>query len=117
MAFCLKKALVFVLIAIPSSGMAQDFSHILNSIEANSARLESARIKDKAEKLDSKDLYTLEDPELGFDYLFGAEGIGHRIGFEVSQGFDFPTVISQKRKMAKTVHTGGLLQCYHGSSQ
>lgn len=101
MAFCLKKALVFVLIAIPSSGMAQDFSHILNSIEANSARLESARIKDKAEKLDSKDLYTLEDPELGFDYLFGAEGIGHRIGFEVSQGFDFPTVISQKRKMAK----------------
>lgn len=101
MAFCLKKALVFVLIAIPSLGMAQDFSHILNSIEANSARLESARIKDKAEKLDSKDLYTLEDPELGFDYLFGAEGIGHRIGFEVSQGFDFPTVISQKRKMAK----------------
>ena len=101
MAFCLKKALVFVLIAIPSSGMAQAFSHILNSIEANSARLESARIKDKAEKLDSKDLYTLEDPELGFDYLFGAEGIGHRIGFEVSQGFDFPTVISQKRKMAK----------------
>lgn len=101
MAFCLKKVLVFVLIAIPSSGMAQDFSHILNSIEANSARLESARIKDKAEKLDSKDLYTLEDPELGFDYLFGAEGIGHRIGFEVSQGFDFPTVISQKRKMAK----------------
>lgn len=101
MAFCLKKALVFVLIAIPSSSMAQDFSHILNSIEANSARLESARIKDKAEKLDSKDLYTLEDPELGFDYLFGAEGIGHRIGFEVSQGFDFPTVISQKRKMAK----------------
>ena len=101
MAFCLKKALVFVLIAIPSSVMAQDFSHILNSIEANSARLESARIKDKAEKLDSKDLYTLEDPELGFDYLFGAEGIGHRIGFEVSQGFDFPTVISQKRKMAK----------------
>lgn len=101
MAFCLKKALVFVLIAIPSAGMAQDFSHILNSIEANSARLESARIKDKAEKLDSKDLYTLENPELGFDYLFGAEGIGHRIGFEVSQGFDFPTVISQKRKMAK----------------
>lgn len=101
MAFCLKKVLVFVLIAIPSSGMAQDFSHILNSIEANSARLESARIKDKAEKLDNKDLYTLEDPELGFDYLFGAEGIGHRIGFEVSQGFDFPTVISQKRKMAK----------------
>ena len=101
MAFCLKKALVFVLIAIPSAGMAQDFSHILNSIEANSARLESARIKDKAEKLDNKDLYTLEDPELGFDYLFGAEGIGHRIGFEVSQGFDFPTVISQKRKMAK----------------
>ena len=101
MAFNLKKALFLVLIAMPSMGMAQDFSHILNSIEANSARLESARIKDKAEKLDSKDVYTLENPELGFDYLFGAEGIGHRIGFEVSQGFDFPTVISQKRKMAK----------------
>lgn len=89
------------MIAMPSLTDAQDFSSILKSIEANSARLESARIKDKAEKLDSKDLYTLEDPEVGFDYLFGAEGIGHRIGFEVSQGFDFPTVISQKRKMAK----------------
>ena len=98
---CLRKAFFCLIIAMPSLADAQDFSSILKSIEANSARLESARIKDKAEKLDSKDLYTLEDPEVGFDYLFGAEGIGHRIGFEVSQGFDFPTVISQKRKMAK----------------
>ena len=98
---CLRKAFFCLIIAMPSLADAQDFSSILKSIEANSARLEAARIKDKAEKLDSKDLYTLEDPEVGFDYLFGAEGIGHRIGFEVSQGFDFPTVISQKRKMAK----------------
>lgn len=98
---CLRKAFFCLMIAMPSLADAQDFSSILKSIEANSARLESARIKDKAEKLDSKDIYTLEDPEVGFDYLFGAEGIGHRIGFEVSQGFDFPTVISQKRKMAK----------------
>lgn len=98
---CLRKAFFCLIIAMPSLADAQDFSSILKSIEANSARLESARIKDKAEKLDSKDIYTLEDPEVGFDYLFGAEGIGHRIGFEVSQGFDFPTVISQKRKMAK----------------
>lgn len=98
---CLRKAFFCLIIAMPSLADAQDFSSILKSIEANSARLESARIKGKAEKLDSKDLYTLEDPEVGFDYLFGAEGIGHRIGFEVSQGFDFPTVISQKRKMAK----------------
>lgn len=97
----LRKAFFCLIIAMPSLADAQDFSSILKSIEANSARLESARIKDKAEKLDSKGLYTLEDPEVGFDYLFGAEGIGHRIGFEVSQGFDFPTVISQKRKMAK----------------
>lgn len=98
---CLRKAFFCLMIAMPSLADAQDFSSILKSIEANSTRLESARIKDKAEKLESKDLYTLEDPEVGFDYLFGAEGIGHRIGFEVSQGFDFPTVISQKRKMAK----------------
>lgn len=98
---CLRKAFFCLIIAMPSLADAQDFSSILKSIEANSARLESARIKDKAEKLDSKDIYTLEDPEVGFDYLFGAEDIGHRIGFEVSQGFDFPTVISQKRKMAK----------------
>lgn len=98
---CLRKAFFCLMIAMPSLADAQDFSSILKSIEANSARLESARIKDKAEKLDSKDIYTLENPEVGFDYLFGAEGIGHRIGFEVSQGFDFPTVISQKRKMAK----------------
>lgn len=98
---CLRKAFFCLMIAMPSLADAQDFSSILKSIEANSARLEAARIKDKAEKLDSKDLYTLEDPEVGFDYLFGAEGIGHRIGFEVSQGFDFPTVINQKRKMAK----------------
>lgn len=98
---CLRKAFFCLIIAMPSLADAQDFSSILKSIEANSARLESARIKDKAEKLDSKDIYTLEDPEVGFDYLFGAEGIGHRIGFEVSQGFDFPTVINQKRKMAK----------------
>lgn len=97
----MKHLFLFLLIALSIDGRAQDFSDILRSIEANNTSLEAARIRTEADKLSSKDVYTPENPELGFDYLFGADGIGNRIGFEFSQGFDFPSVIARKRKLAK----------------
>lgn len=97
----IKKALPILIAAMPLTASAQDFSKILTSIEANCAKLEAARLRAEAERLESKDICTLENPDVDFTYQFGNNGIGDKKIIEVSQSFDFPTLIHQKRKMAK----------------
>lgn len=80
---------------------AQDFSAILRNIEQNSTRLEASRMEIEAEKKDSKVVTSLDDPEVGINYLWGNNNIGNRIDFNVAQSFDFPTLLVQKYKLAK----------------
>lgn len=93
--------IVVLLLLLSSRTHAQDFSSILQSIEQHSTRLEAAHSEAEAGKADASLMTTLANPEVGFNYLFGADGIGNRWDINVSQSFDFPTVISQKRRMAQ----------------
>lgn len=97
-----RKQIALSLVALlPMIACAQDFSAILQSIEQHSTRLEAARMQADAEKAESGTITALPDPEIGFNYLFGSEGIGNRWDINVSQSFDMPTVLSQKRKMKR----------------
>lgn len=80
---------------------AQDFSGILRSIEQHSTRLEVSRLEAEAEKAESKITTTLEDPEVGVNYLWGNNDIGNRLDISATQSFDFPTVLVQRSKLAK----------------
>ncbi len=89
---------------------AQDFSRILQSIEEKSTRLEVARVETEAQKAESRELSALADPEVGVNYLFGRDGIGNRWDLNVSQTFDFPSVIARKRKVVKELQRVSDLQ-------
>lgn len=80
---------------------AQDFSSILQSIEANSTRLEAARMETDAQKAEHRMLSTLENPEAGINYLFGKNDIGTRLDLNISQSIDMPNVMVRKRKLVR----------------
>lgn len=84
-----------------TTAFSQDFSAILNSIEQHSLSLDASRQEVIAAKADSRLGNTLDDPEIGFGYLFGSNGRGNRKDFSISQSFDFPTVYSQRSKFIK----------------
>lgn len=91
----------FLLSLFCIGGYAQDFSKILQSIEQNSTALLAHKAKAEAEKKDTKLTTALDDPEIGFNYLFGNGDLGNRYDLSVSQSFDFPTTIIQRNKFAR----------------
>lgn len=92
---------ILLLLQLNNVLQAQDFSAILQSIEEKSTRLAVARIESAAEKAEASKISVPDDPEVGFNYLFGRDGIGNRWDLNVSQTLDFPSVIVRKRKVAR----------------
>lgn len=80
---------------------AQNFDAILQSIDQHSRTLKAARLNADAEKADTRLLTTLDDPEFGFNYLFGNGDIGIRKDVLVTQDFDMPNVWISRSKLAK----------------
>jgi len=101
---------ILLLLTLSNVAQAQDFTAILQSIEAKSTRLDVARMESEAQKAESREISALADPEVGFNYLFGRDGIGNRWDVNVSQTVDFPTVIARKRKVAREVRRVSDLQ-------
>ena len=64
-------------------------------LKAVAAEVEAERLAGKAETL-------LANPEVEFNYLWGAENIGSRHDLRVSQAFDIPTITGMKAGMAET---------------
>jgi outer membrane protein TolC len=74
---------------------------VLASIEENNTTLKSLRESADAQKLENKTGIYLENPEVGFNYLWGNPAeIGNRTDFSVMQTFDIPTVTGMKSRMA-----------------
>ena len=94
-------AITLLLSASLPIAKAQDFSAILNSIEQNSLGLEASRLEALAAKQESRLENTLDDPEIGYNFLFGSGDIGNRHDVSISQTFDFPTVYVQRAKLVK----------------
>ena len=92
---------IILLLLISPALHAQDFSSILRSIEEHSTTLNAAKMETEAEKTETALNNVLDAPEVGLHYLWGNNGIGNRFDIDVSQSFDFPTVIAQKSKLVK----------------
>lgn len=89
------------LMLFSSNVQAQNFDSVLKSIDQHSRTLRAARLESDAEKADTRLLNTLEDPELGFNYLFGNGDLGIRKDVSVAQSFDMPNVWRSRSKLAK----------------
>ncbi len=71
---------------------------ILRQIEANNPQLKAAAAEADAEKIENRSRVLLENPEFEFNYLWGADGIGNRRDFRVTQAFDVATLTGMKSR-------------------
>lgn len=97
------------MLVLPCGLLAQNkIENVLSEIESNNTTLSAYKNLNEAQKLENKTDIFLENPELGFNYLWGSpDAIGKRHDFSVIQSFDFPTSYGIKRKIAeaKDVHS------------
>lgn len=74
---------------------------VLAEIERNNTTLKALREDAGARKLENKTGIMLDDPEIGFNYLWGSPSvIGTRKDISVSQGFDIATLSGLKNSLA-----------------
>lgn len=71
---------------------------VLRQIETNNPQLKAAAAEVEAEKLANRADALLENPEFEFNYLWGADGIGNRRDFRVTQAFDVATLTGMKSR-------------------
>lgn len=93
---------MFYAMLVAGAAHAQnDVAAALEMVERNSARLKSAAAQLEYDRISNSSVRSLEDPEFGFDYLWGqgADG-GIRRDFNVSQSFDVATLVGAKRRLA-----------------
>jgi outer membrane protein TolC len=74
---------------------------VLTNIEKNNTTLKAVRETGEAQKLANKTGISLDNPEIGFNYLWGnPSDIGNRTDINVTQKFDIPTIFGMKKNLA-----------------
>ena len=100
----MKKVIIYTGLFLLFAGVIsaqQQFSTILDEIEQNNTTLEALRQKAEARQLESHTGIYLENPEFGFNYLWGKPGeVGKRTDINVVQSFDFPTAYKYRSNIA-----------------
>lgn len=75
---------------------------VLGEIESNNTTLKALKYSAEAEKIGNRTDIFLDDPNVGFNYLWGnPSSIGNRYDISVSQSFDFATLSGKKSKTAQ----------------
>ncbi|MFZ4706933.1 MAG: TolC family protein [Bacteroidales bacterium] len=103
------KIWIFLFI-LPLSLSAQiTVDSVLAAIEKNNTTLSALRKSAEAEKFKNQTGIYLQNPEVGFNYLWGTpSAMGNRTDINVKQSFDFPTAYGYRRQIAdsRNLQTG-----------
>jgi cobalt-zinc-cadmium efflux system outer membrane protein len=91
-----------LLFMLPVSLTAQiKVDSVLSNVERNNTTLSALRKSVEAEKLGNRTGIYLQNPEAGFNYLWGSpDAIGNRTDINIKQSFDFPTAYGYRRQIA-----------------
>ena len=94
---------IALVLAPASFASAQDgIEGILSGIEQNNRELSALRSRIEADKYGYKAEKALEDPEFGFNYLWGTPDEGQRKDFSLTQTLDLALLFGSKGKLANT---------------
>ncbi len=105
------RKIIFMLAALASTFMAGAQSKYLSDIEQNSLTLKALRGEMEAEQLANKTGVFLANPEVEFNYLWGAPSIvGERNDFSIKQEFDFPTAYKHRNRRANQLNENAELR-------
>jgi outer membrane protein TolC len=91
-----------ILCILPVSLSAQiTVDSVVAAIEKNNTSLSAMRKSTEAEKFRNQTGIYLQNPEAGFNYLWGNPAtIGNRTDISIKQSFDFPTAYGYRRQIA-----------------
>ena len=91
-----------ILFILPVSLSAQiTVDSVVSAIEKNNTSLSAMRKSTEAEKFRNQTGIYLQNPEAGFNYLWGnPAAIGNRTDISIKQSFDFPTAYGYRRQIA-----------------
>ena len=97
----------YLLFFLPLTLFAQnDVDSILVQIEMNNTTLSAMRKSVDAEKIGNKAGIYLQNPEVGFNYLWSdPTSVGNRTDINVRQSFDFPTAYGIRRQISEFRNT------------
>lgn len=94
---------IIVLSAFLSAKAQNSVEQILQLVTLNNTSLRAASDRTEAAKQEARMETSLADPELGFDYLWGAPGqIGHRKDVNITQSLDLATLFGYRRRLARS---------------
>lgn len=92
---------MMVLFAGITLNAQNNINPVLSQVEENNTTLKALREQAEADKLQNKTGIFLDDPEVGFNYLWGnPSNVGNRTDFSVTQTFDIPTITGMKSRLA-----------------
>ncbi|MDR3140934.1 MAG: TolC family protein [Tannerellaceae bacterium] len=98
----LTTGLFFASLALNAQAPAKS---VLASIEENNTTLKSLRETAEAQKLENKTGIFPDNPEIGFNYLWGNPATtGARTDFSVTQSFDIPAIAGMKNGVASDMN-------------
>jgi outer membrane protein TolC len=91
-----------ILFILPVSLSAQiTVDSVVSAIEKNNTSLSAMRKSTEAEKFRNQTGIYLQNPEAGFNYLWGnPAAMGNRTDISIKQSFDFPTAYGYRRQIA-----------------
>ncbi|MEN8121316.1 MAG: TolC family protein [Bacteroidota bacterium] len=94
--------IVFSIIIISSTIFAQNnIDSVLAQVEKNNTQLLALRKSSEAKKIANKTGIYLQNPEIGFNYLWGSPSdIGNRADLSITQTFDFPTAYGYRKQIS-----------------
>lgn len=89
-----------LLLSLFTSGalFASDFDDVLDTVMGNNLSLKYRDAENAAALDEMKAENTLPAPEISYENLWGAKGIGDKRNFSISQSFDWPGVYAARRK-------------------
>ena len=99
--------LIFTALWVLSSNLFSQntIDKILIEIEKNNTTLLALKMNIEAQKIGNKTNISLQNPEIGFNYLWGNPSvIGNRIDFSVKQTFDFPSAYTYKNQISNLMN-------------
>ena len=92
---------VMAFAAVCTANAQKDFYNVLRMIEENNTTLKALRTASDAQKLENRTGLTLDDPEIGFGYMWhNTPGMPGTKNVSVSQSFDFATISGLKSRAA-----------------
>ena len=91
--------LFFTLIGIRAQNNIEE---VLKNIESNNKALKANNQLTQSKKLEASVGNTLPDPNIAYDHLWSSpKTLGTSRELTISQGFDFPTVYTNRNKLVK----------------